>query len=155
MDFPELEPLGEFHRSIVELIGDCTRAIRDQALATLISWENEQTAGLELVPANPNASRLHVILDYPTLTFGNSEAGETGEMFGSDDEILVELRQIIADVIAGRVEVGLYEERGLLGLGKVGITYVKVGDPDDPSYWSTRGPEGSGYVPFVKNFEPY
>lgn len=155
MRFPELEPLDEFHRSIVDVMEDSTRAVCDRGLATLSAWTDQMTAGVELVPTNPNASSLHVILDYPTLTFGNSEATETGEMFGSDDEILSELREIVSDVIAGRVEVGLYKERGLFGIGKVGITYATVGDPENPSYASTRGPEDPRVEPFVKKFEPY
>ncbi len=55
---------------------------------------------LSVIPTNPDACEVFVVLDYPTVSYDSA----TDEMFGDASERLECLRMDLEDVLAGRFE---------------------------------------------------
>lgn len=92
----------DFGAEILRVVRETSREVVEQGLARLEDGEDGGAPFLRLIPANPNAASLTVYADHPTLAMG--EELVTTEMFGSEEQRLRELPQLIRSVIAGRYE---------------------------------------------------
>ena len=92
----------DFEAEILRVVREASSEVVEQGLARLEEGEDGGAPFLRLSPTNPRAASLTVYADNPTLAMGDELI--TTEMFGSEEQRLRELPQLIRSVIAGRYE---------------------------------------------------
>lgn len=107
-----------------------------------------------LVPLNPRACEIKIYPDYPTLCMGPEQ--HCTEMFGSEEQRLRELPQLIRAVISGRYEWRHRQVRGRFLIFTYRHTQL-VGTfltAEVPWVFTRQGVEPEGAVQH-KTYEPY
>jgi hypothetical protein len=130
----------DFSAAIERIVRDASQEVVTEGYAQLdAGTDSDGERFLLLQPTNPKAARLRIWPDYPTLEVG--EEMVTDEMFGSEDERLERLPQLIDAVIAGRFEWEYRQVRRRI-LFWVDTFTQQVGTfhtPDGPSVFTRRG----------------
>lgn len=141
---------SRYERAIVETIHSLSRPVVDSGAATLEEQENEGGRYLKLTPKNPQACKLSVYLDYPTLVLSVG----TTELSGSEDDRLHTLALLVEAVIAGKYEWRVDKKRafGVIPFRRFIGTFHTAEGPWTfsrlASDMETNGEQGT-YAPFV------